>query len=91
MESFFGTMKQELRQHHRFATGNEAEQAIVESISVFYNQQRRHSTLNYVTPAESKVRHIAEEVSGRMPCLQIVDKVRSSLFYFFDNRPSKSA
>ncbi|MCX7420463.1 MAG: IS3 family transposase [Planctomycetia bacterium] len=63
MESFFGTLKQELLQHHRFATRDEAEQTIVEYISVFYNQQRRHSTLGYLTPAEYEARHVAGGVS----------------------------
>ncbi len=64
MESFFGTLKQELLQHHRFATRDEAEQAIVEYISVFYNQQRRHSTLDYLTPAEYETSHVAGGVSS---------------------------
>lgn len=59
MESFFGTLKQELLQHHRFATRAEAEQAVVEYVSVFYNHQRRHSTLDYLTPAEYEARYAA--------------------------------
>jgi transposase InsO family protein len=35
-----------------FATRAEARAAIVESIEVFYNNQRRHSSLGYVSPAE---------------------------------------
>jgi transposase InsO family protein len=35
-----------------FATRAEARTAIVEYIEVFYNNQRRHSTLGYVSPTE---------------------------------------
>ena len=64
MESFFGTLSQELLQQHRFTTHDEAEQAIVEYISIFYNQHRRHSTLDYLTPDEYEARHAAGAVSG---------------------------
>lgn len=64
MESFFGTLSQELLQHHRFTTHDDAEQTIVEYISNFYNQRRRHSTLDYLTPAEYEVRHAARAASG---------------------------
>ena len=64
MESFFGTLKQELLQHHRFTTRDEAEQAVVEYVSNFYNQHRRHSTLDYLTPAEYEARHVAGAASG---------------------------
>lgn len=64
MESFFGTLKQELLQHHRFKTRDEAERTIVEYLSNFYNQHRRHSTLDYLTPADYEARHAAGLVSG---------------------------
>lgn len=64
MESFFGTLQQELLQHHRFTTRAEAEHAVIEYISVFYNHHRRHSTLDYLTPAEYETRHAAGVVSG---------------------------
>ena len=49
-ESFFGTLKQELIYHRTYATREEAKQEIFEYIEVFYNRQRRHSTLGYMTP-----------------------------------------
>ena len=52
MESFWGTLKQELVHHRRYRTRQEAIQDITEYIEVFYNRQRRHSTLGYATPAE---------------------------------------
>lgn len=51
MESFFATLKTECADS-RFATRAEARQAIFEFIEVWYNRQRRHSALNYLTPAE---------------------------------------
>ncbi len=52
MESFFASLKKELVLDANFATRAEARAAIVEYIEVFYNNQRRHSTLGYVSPAE---------------------------------------
>lgn len=50
-ESFWGTLKQELVHHRRFATRAEAKAAIQEYIEVFYNRMRRHSALGNVAPA----------------------------------------
>ena len=52
MESFFGTLKQELVNRRRFATREVAGQEVFEYIEVWYNRQRRHSSLGYVSPAE---------------------------------------
>lgn len=52
MESFFGTLKQELVYPERFATREEAKAKIFEYIEVFYNRQRRHSSLGSQSPAE---------------------------------------
>ena len=49
MESFFATLKTEL-EHQMFASHADARQAVFSSIEVFYNRQRRHSTLAYATP-----------------------------------------
>lgn len=51
MESFWGTLKQELVHHERFETRDEAKAKIFEYIEVFYNGQRRHSSLGSVSPA----------------------------------------
>jgi putative transposase len=52
MESFWGTLKTELvyRQHYR--TRAEAKNAVFAYIEGWYNQQRRHSTLGYLSPAQ---------------------------------------
>src|SRR6185437_5739830 len=52
MESFFASLKKELVHDADFATRSEARAAIFEYIEVFYNGQRRHSALGYVSPAE---------------------------------------
>ena len=56
VESFFGTLKRELVYHRHYATRDEATQDIFEYIEVFYNRQRRHSTLGYDSPAEYEAR-----------------------------------
>lgn len=63
MESFFGTLTQELLERHHFTTRAEAQEAIVDYIANFYNLHRRHSTLDYLTPAEYETQH-AGTVSG---------------------------
>ena len=52
MESFFASLKKELIHDADFATRAAARPAIVAYIEVFYNNQRRHSSLGYVSPAE---------------------------------------
>ena len=49
-ESFFHTLKTELIHHRRYQNREEAKQEIFEYIEVFYNRQRRHSTIGYQTP-----------------------------------------
>lgn len=49
-ESFFGTLKNELIYHEDYRTRAQARQSIFEYIEVFYNRQRRHAFLNYMTP-----------------------------------------
>jgi transposase InsO family protein len=51
MESFWGSLKNELIHHQRYATRADAESAITEYIEIFYNRQRRHSRLGYLLPA----------------------------------------
>jgi len=51
VESFFATLKTELIHHADYPSPAEARAAIFEFIEVFYNRQRRHSTLGYQTPA----------------------------------------
>jgi putative transposase len=50
MESFFGTLKKELVHHERYRTRAEARSSIFEYIEMFYNRERLHSTLGYLSP-----------------------------------------
>lgn len=51
IESFWGSLKNELVHHCRYATRAEAEASIREYIEIFYNRQRRHSRLGNISPA----------------------------------------
>ena len=50
MESFWGTLKTELVHHEQYATRDQARASVFEFIEVFYNRQRLHSSLGYVSP-----------------------------------------
>lgn len=49
-ESFFGTLKTEHVNHHHYQTPDQAQASVFEWIEVFYNRQRRHSSLGYLSP-----------------------------------------
>jgi putative transposase len=49
-ESFFATLKVELVYETRWLTHAAAERALFDYIEVFYNGQRRHSSLGYLSP-----------------------------------------
>jgi putative transposase len=50
MESFWGTLKNELVHHRRYETREQARREISEYIELFYNRQRRHSRLGNLSP-----------------------------------------
>ena len=50
MESFWSTLKGELVHHEHYRTRDEARQSIFEYIEVFYNRERLHSSLGYLSP-----------------------------------------
>jgi transposase InsO family protein len=50
MESFFHTLKTELVMHCDYKTRDDARASLFDYMEVFYNRQRRHSTINYVAP-----------------------------------------
>jgi putative transposase len=50
MESFFGTLKSELVNHHVYRTRDEARTDLFSYIEGFYNRRRRHSSLDYLSP-----------------------------------------
>lgn len=51
MESFWGTLKNELVHHRHYETRAQAIREITEYIEIFYNRQRRHSRLGNLSPA----------------------------------------
>lgn len=51
-ESFFGSLKTELIYTQTFSTRAIAKTTIAEWIEVFYNRQRLHSTIGYVSPVQ---------------------------------------
>jgi len=51
MESFWGTLKNELVHHRRYVTRQQAIGDITEYIEIFYNRQRRQARLGYLSPA----------------------------------------
>jgi len=51
-ESFFSSLKNELVNHCSFKTREEARMAVFEYIEVFYNRQRRHQSLDYLSPVD---------------------------------------
>jgi hypothetical protein len=55
-ESFWSTLKEELVYQHSWPTQARARHAIFEFIEVFYNRQRLHSSLGYLSPAEYEAR-----------------------------------
>ncbi len=51
-ETFFATLKRELVYRRAWPTRQELIGEILEYIEAFYNRQRRHSTLGYLSPAQ---------------------------------------
>jgi len=56
VESFFRTLKVELIYTRTFKTREEARSAIFEFIEVWYNRQRIHSSLDYMTPEDYELK-----------------------------------
>lgn len=52
MESFYSRMKVELIYGTEYRSKNELRSSIFEYIEIFYNRQRRHSSLGYISPEE---------------------------------------
>lgn len=52
VESFFATLTKELLTQTRFETRAQATRELFEFIEIWYNRQRRHSTLGYRTPVQ---------------------------------------
>jgi len=59
MESFWGTLKQELTHHRRYRTRQEATQDIIEYIEIFYRRQRRQPKLGFLSPVVYEQKYYA--------------------------------
>ena len=59
-ESFFHTLKTECVYHERYESREQAKDSIFEYVEIFYNNQRRHSTLSYLSPAEFERRYFQQ-------------------------------
>ena len=59
MESFWGTLKQELIHHRHYRSRQEAMEDITEYIEIFYNRQRLQARLGYLSPANYAQRYYA--------------------------------
>ncbi len=59
MESFWGTLKQELIHHRRYRTRQEAIRDITEYIELFYNRQRQQAKLGFLSPVAYEQRFYA--------------------------------
>ena len=72
MEAFFSTVKTELAE--RFESCGHAKMELFDYIEVFYNQRRRHSTIDYMSPAAIRAPVGAQRRRGtrggarRQPC-----------------------
>ena len=51
MESFFSSLKIERIYRKKYVTREEVRADVFDYIEMFYNQQRRHSTLGQISPA----------------------------------------
>ncbi len=58
-ESFFSTLKNELIYNQRFTTRENAKLEVFKFIEIYYNRQRLHQALNYVTPEAMELRAVA--------------------------------
>ena len=63
-ESFFKSLKTEMVYHNTFRTKAEARLAIFEYIEVWYNRQRSHSAIGYITPCQKEKLLINNKISA---------------------------
>lgn len=64
-ETFFSTLKKELVYLTKFETKDQARREIFEYIEIFYNRQRSHSSLDYLSPVEYRIK-MKEEINSRV-------------------------
>ena len=64
MESFWGTLKNELVYHRHYKSRQEAIEDITEYIEVFYNRQRTQARLGYLSPAAYEKQFYQKKVAA---------------------------
>jgi len=64
IESFWGTLKNELVYHHRFATREQAKRMVSEYIEMFYNRQRTQARLDYLSPVAFTQRYYLNQLAA---------------------------
>ena len=57
IESFWGRMQTELLNRKQWRTRVELANAIFEYLEIFHNRQRRHSSIEMLTPIEFETQH----------------------------------
>lgn len=63
-ESFFASLETELLDRTTFRTRPDARLAVFDYIEAFYNPRRRHSALDYLSPAEFERRYRTETITA---------------------------
>ncbi|GAB1235668.1 IS3 family transposase [Ferrigenium sp. UT5] len=64
MESFWGSLKNELVHHRRFVTREQAKREITEYIEIFYNRMRKQARLGYLSPAAFSQQYYAKQMAA---------------------------
>jgi putative transposase len=71
MESFFHTLKTELVMHCDYKTRDDARVSLFDDMEVFYNRQRRHSSISY----EALLPFEATRSPGKVPAIRGQDQI----------------
>jgi putative transposase len=67
MESFWGSLQIELLDRRTWKTRIELSSAIADYVGVFYNSERRHSALSYLTPNEFEALYSVQPTQAGLP------------------------
>ena len=67
VESFFATLKKDLIHRRPWPSIRQAKSAVVDYIETFYNTQRTHSTLGYLSPSQFELNHAGSAPSADLP------------------------
>jgi len=65
-ESFFASLKKELVRRRSWPTRRELRSAVFDYVEAFYNRERRHSTLGYLSPAQFEETEPDKEEQDRL-------------------------